>query len=376
MEKNEDVSKVEFVPEIFESALHDIMNPFELWLLSGDLQDSDDSSPTTVIRMVKDILNQRLIDKPPGIVLAEAVQYSPPLASKIWNNSGDKKIENKNSVILTKDLEEQLLQKVLYIINNTGFITAQEIRYCAEKISGKLVCHNWHVDFILRHNDVIGAIQTDKIEESRVKVSEESVFIYKILLITETKGIPVELIACTDEVGYQQYCDARRRMIIARNANTSKPLHNPTDREERHISIMSGAGMSGDCMLPFVILKKPVDLNKYLLAGTRHGIDAYIAEAVRTCMTGLLFCEFLPNCAVPFFDIQWKLIGADIRTPAAILLDNCPSNISEFSRQICALNNIKLFTLPPNSTQYLQMFDFGIFGAFKSKLQTFRRHNS
>ncbi|KAA6359762.1 MAG: hypothetical protein EZS28_044711, partial [Streblomastix strix] len=376
MEKDEDDSKVEFDPEIFESALHDVMDPVELWLLSGDLQDSDDSSPTTVIRMVKDIFNQGLIDKPPGIVLAEAVQCSPPLVSKVWNNSGYKKVENKNSALLTKAQEEQLLQKVLYIIDNTGFITAQEIRYWAEKISGKPVGHNWHVDFILRHNDEIGAIETDKREESRVKVSEESVLIYKILLITELKGIPVELIACTDEVGYQQYCDSRRRMIIVRKANTTKPLHNPTDRAERRISIMSGAGMSGDCMLPFVILKKPVDLNQHLLAGTRHGIDAYIAEAEGTTMTGPLFCEFLLNCAVPFFDKQRKLIGADIRTPAAILLDNCPSHISEFSRQICALNNIKLLTLPPNSTQYLQMLDLGIFGAFKSHLQTLRRHNT
>ncbi|KAA6381903.1 MAG: hypothetical protein EZS28_022573 [Streblomastix strix] len=116
----------------------------------------------------------------------------------------------------------------------------------------------------------------------------------------ELIDIPVELIAFIDEVGYQQYCDARRRMIIVRKANTTKPLHNPTDRAEHRISIMSGAGISGDCMLLFVILKKPVDLNQHLLAGTRHGIDVYTVEAEGTTMNGLLFCEFLLNYAVPF----------------------------------------------------------------------------
>ncbi|KAA6378703.1 MAG: hypothetical protein EZS28_025772, partial [Streblomastix strix] len=151
MEKDEDISNVEFDPKIFESALFDIMDPVELWLLSGDLKGSDDSSPTTVIRMVKDIFNQGLIDKPPGNVLVEAVQYSPPLMSKVWNNSGYKKVENKNSALLSKAQEQQLLQKFLYTIDNIGFITAQEIRYWTEKISGKPVGHNWHVYFIMRH---------------------------------------------------------------------------------------------------------------------------------------------------------------------------------------------------------------------------------
>ncbi|KAA6381902.1 MAG: hypothetical protein EZS28_022572 [Streblomastix strix] len=127
MEKDEDVSKVEFDPDIFKSALYDIIDPVELWHLSGDLQDSDDSSPTTVIRMVKEVFCQGLIDNPPGIVLAEAVQCSPPLVSKVRNNSDYKKVENKNSALLNKAQGEQLLQKVLYIIDNTGFITAQEI---------------------------------------------------------------------------------------------------------------------------------------------------------------------------------------------------------------------------------------------------------
>ncbi|KAA6367766.1 MAG: hypothetical protein EZS28_036707, partial [Streblomastix strix] len=91
----------------------------ELWFLSGDLHYSDESSPTTIIRMVKELFCQRLIYSPPGIVLAEAVQYSPPLASK-----------------------NCCFKMVLCIIDTTGLVTAQEIRYLAERVYVKPIGYN------------------------------------------------------------------------------------------------------------------------------------------------------------------------------------------------------------------------------------------
>ncbi|KAA6332020.1 MAG: hypothetical protein EZS28_053324, partial [Streblomastix strix] len=73
---------------------------------------------------------------------------------------------------------------------------------------------------------------------------------------------------------------------------------------------------------------------------------------------------------------QRKLIKKDLKQPAALLIDNYSSHLTSYCKQICALNNVKLIILPPNSTQYLQVLDLGIFSSFKSHLQSLRRHNT
>ncbi|KAA6309292.1 MAG: hypothetical protein EZS28_056542, partial [Streblomastix strix] len=101
------------------------------------------------------------------------------------------------------------------------------------------------------------------------------------------KGIPAELIIQGDEVGYSQYCDSRL--------------------SERHISIMAAASLSGDYVLPFVIVRAPLRLEEHLKVGTRQGVDAYLVESTRTTMTGDLFAEWMLKCLVPFLNKNRQL---------------------------------------------------------------------
>lgn len=47
-------------------------------------------------------------------------------------------------------------------------------------------------------------------------------------------------------------------------------MHNPVDRSERRISIMAAASLSGDYVLPFVIVRAPLRLEEHLKVGTRQ----------------------------------------------------------------------------------------------------------
>ncbi|KAA6397488.1 MAG: hypothetical protein EZS28_006986 [Streblomastix strix] len=113
-----------------------------------------------------------------------------------------------------------------------------------------------------------------------------------------------------------------------------------------------------------------------LFAETIDGIDAILVESEGTTMTGSLFCDWLHSDCVPFIDKQCEKLGLDIRTPAVLQIDNCRSHLTADALQICALNNIKMIMLPPNSTQFLQPLDLEIFRSFKLHLQTLRRHNT
>ncbi|KAA6377848.1 MAG: hypothetical protein EZS28_026625 [Streblomastix strix] len=70
-----------------------------------------------------------------------------------------------------------------------------------------------------------------------------------------------------------------------------------------------------------------------------------------------------------------EFIDLNLQLAAALLIDNCTCHLSPEAKQTCSLNNIKLITLPLNSTQYLQVHDLGIFEIFKSHLQILRRQN-
>ncbi|KAA6378349.1 MAG: hypothetical protein EZS28_026126 [Streblomastix strix] len=317
--------------------------------MSGELRDKGISSSNEAKRMVRQCCEASYIQNPAGTILAETTKWSPPMVSKVWNNTGYEKVENKESALLTMEQEQSLVQRMLNIIDTTGFITTLEIRTEASRIAGCDVGHCWHVNLLKRHEDEFGILETKAGEESRIKIEESGIIYYQELLQEELKGIPVELNANADEV---------------------------VGRGEKRVSVMAGAAQSSEFMLPFIIQRQPIDHFAHLLIGTRQGKYAYIAESEGSNMTNPLFNEWLLNCAVPFYVQMRQKIGATLATLGAQQVDNSTSHLSENPRLICALSNIKLITLPLNTTQYLQSFDLGIFSSFKSHLQSLRRHNT
>ncbi|KAA6364705.1 MAG: hypothetical protein EZS28_039768 [Streblomastix strix] len=100
-----------------------------------------------------------------------------------------------------------------------------------------------------------------------------------------------------------------------------------------------------------------------------------IIKSIGTTLTGDFFVIWLLECAVPFVNKLREYIDLNLRLAATLLIDNCTCHLSPEAKQTCLLDNIKLITLPLNSTQYLQVHDLGIFGIFRSHLQTLRRRN-
>ncbi|KAA6385929.1 MAG: hypothetical protein EZS28_018545 [Streblomastix strix] len=375
MEKDVEQSQPQFDIENFTTTLQDTVDTLELWLIESDLRQNGAHSSSDILRLIKQSCDMGYMGRPKATLLAEAVDCSPPLIVKIWNGPQYQKKEIKETRLLTPSQEEALLARVLYIIDTTGFIIAIEIRAEASRIAGKNVGHSWHIGFLDRNDEAIGTIQTDKREETRMKVSKEDVPYYESVLENENKNIPAELFVNADEVGYQQLSDTRRRSIIVRKKDINKYLHNPVDRSETRVSITQCAALSSDSLIPFVIVKKPLRIQEHHIAETRDGIDAILVESEGTTMTGSLFCNWPHSDCVPFADKQRQKLGLDIRTSAVLQIDNCRSHLTADALQICALNNIKMITLPPNSTQFLQPLDLGIFESFKQYQQTLRRHN-
>ncbi|KAA6387596.1 MAG: hypothetical protein EZS28_016876 [Streblomastix strix] len=205
MEKDIEPSKNKFDIDNFENTLQPVLDPIELWLIAGTLRDTGITSPTQIIRLVRESYEQGYFQKPPQTILAQASSCSTPLVSKVWNDTGYKNVEKKETALLSPDEERKLLTKVLSITDNTGFITAQEIRDLAGKMKNTTVGHSWHIGFVNRNAEFIQPVQTDKREEKRMQLKEEYIWSYYYLLLDILKGILVELIINADEMGYSQY---------------------------------------------------------------------------------------------------------------------------------------------------------------------------
>ncbi|KAA6388810.1 MAG: hypothetical protein EZS28_015665 [Streblomastix strix] len=113
------------------------------------------------------------------------------------------------------------------------------------------------------------------------------------MLEDETNNTLAKLFVNDDEVGYQQFADTHRRSIIVRKKDINKILHNPVNRSETRVSIMQGAALSSGSLIPLVIVKKPLRIQEHLIAGTRDGIDAILAESMGTTMASSLFSNWL-----------------------------------------------------------------------------------
>ncbi|KAA6389938.1 MAG: hypothetical protein EZS28_014539 [Streblomastix strix] len=84
------------------------------------------------------------------------------------------------------------------------------------------------------------------------------------------------LILAADEVGYQLFADSRTKVIIVKASDKFKKLYFPVDRSETRLSIMAGAAFSNDVLLPYIIVKHLLNIDKFKVARVRDGIDAVL----------------------------------------------------------------------------------------------------
>ncbi|KAA6397937.1 MAG: hypothetical protein EZS28_006533 [Streblomastix strix] len=210
------------------------------------------------------------------------------------------------------------------------------------------VGHSWHEGFLVRNEKYIAVNEADPREQTRFKVKDSDIDEYEQAAEVLTKDIPCELNLAADEVGYQQFADSHTKVKIVKASDKFKKLHFP----------------------------QPLNTDKFKIAGVRDGIDAVLLEGEGTNLTTALHVNWLEKVVVPYVEKMRKRLKLSNETRALLQVDNCPSHTSEQAKLILAANNLIYFTLPPNSTHYLQMCDLGIFGAYKHHLQTLRRNNT
>ncbi|KAA6355116.1 MAG: hypothetical protein EZS28_049357, partial [Streblomastix strix] len=97
-----------------------------------------------------------------------------------------------------------------------------------------------------------------------------------------------------------------------------------------------------------------------------------IAESEGTSMNSELMEEFLSEFFVPKVEETRKRLGVAANERAILLMDNLRAHCTALNLTYLAVNNIIVITPPPHATHLLQAADLGIFGPFKTHMQTLR----
>ncbi|KAA6398621.1 MAG: hypothetical protein EZS28_005853 [Streblomastix strix] len=180
------------------------------------------------------------VDIPSQLDIAAAAECNPSLVSMTLSNKLKKIVEKKESALLSGDVEGKLVEQCLKTIEQSGYITPIEIRIKASTMVRReeswqgCKCKKWILKIMKIH--------------------------YKNL----AKAFLVSIFLQADEVGYQQYADSRSKKIIVKKEDENKVLHFPIDRSEIGLSIMTCATFSSDLLKPFLSVKRPLNVDKFL----------------------------------------------------------------------------------------------------------------
>ncbi|KAA6383305.1 MAG: hypothetical protein EZS28_021165, partial [Streblomastix strix] len=166
-----------------------------------------------------------------------------------------------------------------------------------------------------------------------------------------------------------------KRRLIVRAKDKNRKLNIPVDRSEKKFSIAETIVLNGEALNPYIIQKKPVDFHAHKVAGNRDGLNCYISESEGTNMNIELMEHFLSSIFVPHVTATRIRLGMPPNERAILFMDNLMAHITPIHLSYLATNNILVITPPPHATHLLQACDLGIFGPFKSHMQTLRRNH-
>jgi hypothetical protein len=331
------------------------------------LQKKPNQSKTEVLHTVIQFENEKKIAPLSNVLLAKGIGCSKSYVTQI--RKGTLQIAGrKRSMTFSFAEDSKILTEVLKQLKDGTLLTEPDLCWIAFTILGIRPQRGWARSFFKRHKDVLGKATAEKREYGRMEIKKEDVTRYKKSLADDIEGVSSLLIFNCDEVGVSLYCDERRRRVIVAKEDDGETLHVPVDRGEKHLSMMACVSLAGEALMPHFLTKGVVPAVELQKTGLLENVHATFAHTTSGYMTKESFKGWVDLNFVPQVNWMRKKLSLE-KEKAMLLLDNCPSHLSDESFKTLGDANITFFTLLPNATHLLQPCDVGLFGAFKQHLK-------
>ena len=183
-----------------------------------------------------------------------------------------------------------------------------------------------------------------------------------------TYNIPCSFVFNVDEEGHDEYVDTKKKELLVVPQDNTKRLQFPVERKDEHTTFVACICADGTYLKPLIVVKRKTIEARILrtsLCGMikiEHEETGYVNSEVFNAWINKVFIP-----AVTSRRLEYNYTG-----PAVLIIDGCPSHYTEELFDACNSHNIKIFFIPPHSSNQTQMLDLALFHSHKEKVRNAR----
>ena len=217
------------------------------------------------------------------------------------------------------------------------------------------------------------AVDAKPMEESRyqAKVSDIDKFFDDITHFTQENKIPPFMAFNLDEEGNDEFVDAKQIKIIVKKKEegVKKQYFYPVKRKPNHTTFLGCVNAAGSYIKPLIVVKR-VTIERSLLLHNYGPDRVLLGQSPKGYITKELYNKWLIEVFEPSvikIRNEYGYYG-----PGLIIADGCTSHQTPLFNEVCERLNLRIFWLPPHSSNQLQVLDLGVFGVHKGLIKKCR----
>jgi hypothetical protein len=206
-------------------------------------------------------------------------------------------------------------------------------------------------------------------EAERLNVKDEDVRAWFASLSEAIDGVPAHFILNMDEMGHQEYADAKQIPCIVPAYATGTP-HYEVSRRGKRITLIACVAADGSYCRPALVITRATYDDELIEYGfTPEKLEIY--SQGHAYIDKDIFYDWMKDTLVP--DLQRRRVAHDYWGPAFLLLDSCSAHFGPDVTDISEANNLKLLYIPAHSSHFLQCLDVCVFGVAKRLIRKINR---
>jgi hypothetical protein len=294
----------------------------------------------------------RLLGVTKGTILWHVKQYTA---------HGEEEFRPGRPPLLSLPLRDQLVEFIQRRYDDRKPCTMPQILDYIMEISGTSLDRDT-ARMMLKRDGRVKPCKGMPIEEKRLEVSGEQLLGHFQRMFDMVEGVPAHFVLNMDEMGHQEWADRQVKLCYVPLAHSEKQVYVPVSRLGKRITLVACVAADGSFMKPFVIIpRKTVDADLPLTGMTQEKLTVH--SQPKGFITTEIFEAWFDEIFVP--ELNARRSRQEYNGRAVLMLDGCTAHSSPRVNQLCEANNVKLFPLPPHSSNQLQALDLSLFGVTK-----------
>ena len=293
----------------------------------------------------------------------------PSKLSKLLRNPNRKKWDR--SPKLTPEQELEVLDWLSNCYNNNNPQTPRDLRNEILNRFDVFVTKNWFRYLMKKYPNKLVIATAHPQDDKRLSVTKNTAKEHISNLLNYVNGIPTELILNLDEASSSDWEDRRSKKVIVPEYAKDRRIEFEVSRATKKITICSTISMAGDVLPPLIVSRRKTIDDDVYNAGWREGQDFVYAYQERGFINSKIFNNYIYEHVIPYIKNTRTSMKIE-KSPAVLLIDNCPLHTNEELYRRLALENIRVITFPPHTTNLFQPLDLVTFHVYKQEKSNMR----